>query len=428
MNKLLPILIGGFALLLTQGQAQEFQKISCGANYKFQSYVNLEKGTEKQVNNETWDIAFTAMGTSDAGIFINESSTSSTGENLPQTELYDAKTTDFDANIDVASIVKNIYYNSEISWNYGAFNEGRNLADPFDYGWGKYNPQNHSVIGENVYVLKLRNGKYKKIQIESLAGIVYNFKYADLDGSNLVTKSINKQTENYGQNLIFYSFDSNSTIDILPQDGFDLMYGRYISWAKDPNGTIEQFYNVTGVLTGPGIKAAVAKGVNPDTVVEKDVEGQYSTRIDVIGFDWKNFIGTKWSIEQDRAHFLKMPDNTVWKLVFIDFEGSATGNAVFQKTKLGTSATTQITGIEAGIFPNPVENSLYITIDADQNAASNLGAKIMDIQGRVVFESSLDLQAGLNAFEFNTSILKSGTFVLQLNNGKEVTTKKFVKL
>ena len=181
-------------------------------------------------------------------------------------------------------------------------------------------------------------------------------------------------------------------------------------------------------IGGTGIKAAVAKGVNPDTVVEKDVEGQYSTRIDVIGFDWKNFIGTKWSIEQDRAHFLKMPDNTVWKLVFIDFEGSATGNAVFQKTKLGTSATSQITGIETGIFPNPVENTLYITIDADQNAASNLGAKIMDIQGRVVFESSLDLQVGLNAFEFNTSVLKSGTFVLQLNNGKEVTAKKFVKL
>lgn len=428
MNKFFTLFLIGFSLLAVKTEAQEFQEISCGANYKFQSYVKIEEGTQKQVKNDAWDIAFTAFGTSDAGIFINESADGSTGENLPQTELYDAKTNDFDAAIDVNAIKNNIYYNTEATWNYGAFNESRILSDPFDFGWGKYSPQGHTVTGDKVYVLRLRNGKYKKIKILSFVGTTYKFKYADLDGGNEVTKILDKQTDNYGQKLIFYSFTSESTVDILPQGGFDLMYGRYIAWAKDPNGSVEQFYNVTGVLTGPGIKTAIAKGVNPNTVSEEDYADKYSVRMDIIGFDWKNLVGTSWSIADDRAYFLKMPDNVIWKLVFIDFEGSATGNAVFQKTKLGTSATTEIQGIEAGFFPNPVSNLLYITLDAEQRAAQNMKASVIDMYGKIVLEQSLDVQEGLNAFEFNTSEFKAGSYIVRLNNGKQALTQKFIKL
>ncbi len=424
MNKLYVFFLMVFSITT---QAQTFQKISCGASYKFQSYVKLEEGSEKQVLNDTWDIAFTAFGTSDAGIFINESSTSSNGENIPLTELYDAKTNDFDAPIDISSVINNKTYNSEVSWNYGAFNEGRNPSDPFDYGWGKYNPQLHGVYGDKVFVLKLRNGQYKKIQVFSLAGIVYNFKYADLDGSNLVTKSINKQTENFDQNLIFYSFTTESTVDILPEGGFDMMYGRYIAWAKDPNGTTEQFYNVTGVLTGPGIKTAIAKGVNFENVEEADYTDKYSNRIDVIGYDWKNLLGTSWSIEEGRVHFLKMSDNAIWKIEFVDFEGSATGNAVFRKEKLGTTSVSQIEGVEAGIFPNPTIDNLYLTLDVTRNISSVMDVNIIDMLGKVVKSNTLNVQEGLNVFEVNTSDIKAGTYLIRINNGKQSLVQKFVK-
>lgn len=428
MNRLFTLLFIGFSVLALSAQAQTFQEISCGTNYKFQSYVKLEEGTQKQVSNDAWDIAFTAFGTSDAGIFINESSTSTTGENLPQTELYDAKSNDFDAVIDINSIINNKTYNSEINWNYGAFNESRDLSNPFDYGWGKYNPQGHSVTGDKVFVLKLRNGKFKKIQIFSLAGVVYNFKYADLDGSNLVTKAISKQTDNYGQKLIFFSFTTESTVDILPKGGFDMMYGRYIAWAQDPNGTTQQYYNVTGVLTGPGIKTAVAKGVDVNTVLEKDYADRYSDRLDVIGFDWKKLLGTSWAIEKNRAHFLKMTDNTIWKIVFIDFEGSATGNAVFQKTKLGSSAVSQIDGVEAGVFPNPTSDNLYITLDIAKDGVRDMNTSIIDMLGKVVKTSIINVQEGLNVFEVKTSELKEGTYLIQINSGKQSFVQKFVKI
>lgn len=408
--------------------AQEFQEISCGAGYKYQSYVQLAAGTEKQVNNDAWDIAFTAFGTSDAGIFINESSEGTSGENIPQTELYDTKTDDFGAPIDVNAIKNNIYYNSEASWNYGAFNENRDLKNPFDFGWGVYSPQGHTVTGNKVYVLRLRSGQFKKIKILSFVGSTYTFKYADLNGDNEVTRTIDKKTDNYGQKLVFYSFTTDSTVDILPQGGYDLMYGRYVSWAKDPNGSVEQYYNVTGILTGPGIQTAIAKGVNPETVLETEYADKYSQRMDVIGYDWKSFLGTGWSIVQDRAHFLKMPDKTIWKVVLIDFEGSATGNAVIQKTKLGTSAITEIQGVEAGIFPNPVNDKLYISLDVQDVIIPTLQAVVTDIHGKNIESIQLNTTNGLNVFEVNTNAYKAGTYILRITNGRQAIVHKFVRL
>ena len=100
--------------------AQTPQLISCGAGYNKQSYVRLSDGTEKQVNNDSWDLAFTAFGFQDAGIFINESAGSTMGQNLPQTELYYANTSNFGAEINLSEITTTKYINSKLSWNYGA--------------------------------------------------------------------------------------------------------------------------------------------------------------------------------------------------------------------------------------------------------------------------------------------------------------------
>ena len=85
-------------------QAQSLQEISTGAGYNKQSFIKLNDGSQKQVNNDAWDLAFTAFGFQDAGIFINESSGSSMGQNLPLTELYYALTDDFGAAIDLEAI------------------------------------------------------------------------------------------------------------------------------------------------------------------------------------------------------------------------------------------------------------------------------------------------------------------------------------
>lgn len=426
MNKFFTLLfvISCFATI----SAQSFQKISAGAGYNKQSYVRIMDGTEKQVNNDAWDLAFTAFGFQDAGIFINESSGSTMGQNVPTTELYDTKSNDFSLNFDITAIQANKYLNSEESWNYGAFNEGRVKTDPFDFGWGKYNPAMQRVEGKSVFVLKLRNGSFKKIKVESLTGTTYNLKYADLDGSNEVIKTINKMADSKGQKLIFFSFATNATVDVLPQGGFDLMYGRFSSLAKDPNGTIEQQYNVTGILTGIGVKTAVAKGVNPATVKEADYAAQYSTRVDAIGHDWKTLVGTSWSMATDRAYFVKTADNRVWKLVFIDFEGAATGNAVFEKTDLGISSSNDIEGVDSGIFPNPVQDELIISLDIKNDNYTNMQMNVSDAAGRMIVNQNVNTNNGLNVFTIDTQEWNSGVYFVNIIAGSQSVSKKVVKI
>lgn len=417
-------------LITSLGYSQTSQLISCGPGYNKQSFIRLSDGTEKQVNNGAWDLAFTAFGFQDAGIFINESSGSSMGQNLPQTELYYANTSNFGAVINLSEITGTKYLNSELSWNYGAFNETRDTLSPFDYGWGSYNPMSQSVIGGKVYVLKLRNGDYKKIKIESLVGTTYTFRYANLDGSNELVKTLNKVVDNKGQKLIFFSFASNATVDVLPAGGYDFMYGRYISIATDPNGTIQQLYNVTGVLTGPGVQVAEADGVDPETVTYAAYINDFSNQTDVIGFDWKTLVGTSWSLDEDKVFFVKTVDNKVWKLHFFDFEGSPTGNAAFEKTDLGIfSSSEDFQSFEAGIFPNPVQDQLFIGLETKELKEKNLMLHVTDVNGQVILNQALDSSTGFKMYDVNTSMWTKGLYLVRVTSGGlNVVTKKVIKL
>ncbi|MBK9736199.1 MAG: T9SS type A sorting domain-containing protein [Saprospiraceae bacterium] len=422
--------LGFFGLLTTIVSAQQIQEINIGQGYNKQSFIKLSTGTEKLVNNDAWDLAFTAFGFQDAGIFINESSGSSMGQNLPQTELYYAQTDDFNAVIDIAAIVNEKYLNSEASWAFGAFNELRDVLNPFDFGWGSYNPSNNQVIGDKVFVFKLRNGEYRKIKIISLIGTTYTFKYAKLDGTSEVTKTINKTTDNKGQKLIFFSFLTNQTVDVLPAEGFDLMYCRYIALATDPNGTLTQQYNVTGVLTGLGVSAVKADGIDPVTVSYSEFKNDLSTRPDVIGFDWKSLVGTSWTLDQDRVFFVKTADKHVWKLRFIDFEGSSTGKTILQKTEIGDfSAAQDFFGIDVGIYPNPVGDQIFVAFDAKDIVSNSLAIRITDVTGKIVLHQQISKVNGFSVFEVNASDWQKGVYLISLTNaGKPMLTKKITKI
>lgn len=230
MKKLLTLTLFLFATLLLHAQIQE---IATGAGYQKQSFVNLSNGTETQVANTAWDIAFTVFGFQDAGIFINESAGSSMGTPLPQVELYDALTSNFNDQPDPSTLTDFRLYNNEKSWNYGAFNEGREATNPFDYGWGLYNPATNQVQGSRVYVLKLRSGQYRKLLVESLTGTTYTFKYANLDGSNATTKTVNK-ADYPGKTLAYFNLDTGNAANLEPAAGFDFVFCRYTTTLYDP--------------------------------------------------------------------------------------------------------------------------------------------------------------------------------------------------
>jgi hypothetical protein len=419
-----------FIFAATFSIAQSFQEISTGPGYNKQSFIRISNGTERQVNNDSWDLAFTAFGFQDAGIFINESAGSVMGQNLPLTELYFAQTNDFNAAIDIESIKAQKYLNSEKSWSYGAFNELRDTLNPFDYGWGQYIPGANKVLGNKVFVMKLRNGSFKKIKVESLTGTTYNFTYADLDGSNQVTKTLNKLTDNRGQKLIFFSFATNATVDVLPQGGFDLMYCRYITLAKDPNGTIVQQYNVTGLLTGPGVLTAEADSVDFASANYENYKNRLSSVNDIIGYDWKTLSGASWVIDPDKVFFVKTADNQVWKIHFIDFEGAATGTAVFQKENVGTmSSAENIPEIKVGVFPNPVTDRLIISVELDDAAKDGATIHILDASGVNILSRKVTNDGQLNVVDIDTHAWMPGTYTVQIiSANQKAVAKKIIKI
>jgi hypothetical protein len=411
--------------------AQSIQEIATGAGYQKMSFVNLTAGTEKQVTNTVWDIAFSVSGQLDAGIFVNESAGSSMGQALLPVEVFDALTDDFNTQPDPATLVEYQLFNTEKTWDLGAFNERRNPDNALDFGWGEYNFQTHQVVGNAVYVLKLRNGDFRKFKMVSLAGNTYTFQYANLDGSNAVTKTIHK-ADHAGKTLAYFSFDSGNTVDVEPASGgFDLLYCRYITPLFDPGSMTYIPYAVTGVLSGPDTEVAKADGVNPASVQYSDFKDSLRSELDVIGYDWKTFGGTGWSLDDDLVFFLKAANDRVWKLQFIDFEGSTTGKAIFEKTDLGIIAAVQdpaALGLKVATYPNPVQDQLTVSLDIPVALAQNGQLIVVDLQGRIVLRQSVVLKEGFQVFQLPADYWASGSYFLQLQlPGQSVQLGKVVK-
>jgi hypothetical protein len=402
--------------------AQTTQEISVGAGYQKQSFVNLAANTEKQVASNTWDIAFSVFGSADAGIFVNESSGSNMGQAQPTTEVFVTFSEDFSEAPDPSALTDFQAFNEEKSWSYGAFNEFRDVLNPLDFGWGQLDESTNQIIGVKVFVVKLRNGQYRKVKIESLINNIYTFRYANLDGTNEVSKTINK-ADHQGKTLAYFSLETGNIADIEPSTGgFDLMYCRYITTLFEPGTTNAINYNLTGIVQGNGVKVAKATGIDPITVNYANYEDSLQTNLITIGHDWKFFTGTAWTLEADRVYFVKTANSRVWKLKFTQFGGSLTGKTVFEKTDLGIiSALNQpnLLGAEVLIYPNPSIGQVYVNLDLPAAYAQKSKLTLVDEEGKQVLSQVVNLQSGFQVLELNAAHLKAGLYSVHLELAKE---------
>ena len=366
---------------------QSYDEVSTGAQYSQQAYYNLSTGSVQIVNNNAWDIAFSNIGQTDAGIFINEAA--SLAEN--PVKLFVALDNDWSTPITDASIfIDDVQlFNSENNWTIGAFNETRNPDDPTDFGWGQYNPQNHQIIGNEVYVVKKRNGDFIKFKVDAYRNGYYHFRYANLDNSNEVQDSVARNT-NGPKSLVHYSFDSKGIVKI--DNGYDLVFTRYITSLEDTPGHFIN-YSVTGFLLAPGTLAVVADSVDVATVKESDYSLAYSSAPTTIGHDWKSFnLTSGWHIDEDRANFVKTKNGETYKLVFVDFSGSSSGTVTVERTKLATSKVNpdlQFPGMT--LYPNPAQNVLYI----DSDKPEPVRVSVINSLGRVVLEEATDTRSSI---------------------------------
>jgi hypothetical protein len=425
MQRNLPLFLLFFALL-NHGFAQEFAQVATGAGYQNQAFYRLSDNNVAQLPNESWDLAFSMTGQFNVGIAVNESTTSITGAPAAELVIYQTSLRDFSVAVDSTHLAGRIL-NDESSWaEGGALSLVANPADPFDFGWGSYSPVTHTLSGTRVFAAKLRDGSFKKFIVSSFAGNTFTLKYANFDGSDEKTVAINRG--DYPENvLVFFSFSTGEVL--APIGTWDLMFGRYLTKLDDGEGNILD-YPVTGVLSNGMIEAVKLQGVNPATVNYTEYLDSFSTRLDVIGHDWKAFSFTQgWVIPQDLVFFAKTPSNEVYKLVFVDFEGSSTGVSTIEKTALGilsSSRNLQSSFKEASVFPNPVVDQSTVVFTAERSYAQ-LPLVIRDLSGRILWQAAVRADEGLNAIAIPALPLAPGMYFLSVGLPQDQFTLKFIK-
>ncbi len=387
----------------TQINAQTSDSVSTGASNANTVYYSFKNGIIKAQPNNDWDLAFEISGFA-ASILANHVR----GLLVWQSPYSFANWSTFDT-VNCASWKK--MYNSPQLWSKGAFNlHANNNNDPYDLGWGTYDPASHIVSGDSIYLIKLGNGQFKKLTILNLSTGIYNIRYANLDGSNESTKSIDKA--NYkGKNFGYFAFDTESSLDREPASAdWDIAFTKYTEFVPTP-------YNVAGVWTNKGNKTAEARDVPLSTINYSAF--RFSDSNAIIGYDWKKYNQplNKYDITNNLVYFVTTKEAT-WKMIFTGYKGGASGTYYFTKEAMSASIIKPNSALSSiRLYPNPSQSVITIELPAN-TALSNYAIK--SISGQTLAEG--------NELEVNVSPLSSGIYYIILNTTQGVQILKFSKI
>ena len=412
MKKTLLIIIALTTVFLNQIIAQSYDQISLTPGYLNQSFYSLENGEAANIDNSNWDLAF-ATATMSSSIRINGGM---------GTELYSyplGDTTDWNT-FNYTSISSwNPVYNSDTNWFIGAFD--KHSLSTFDMGWGIYSMITHYVTGDSLYAIKTVNGNWKKLWVKELASGIYEFIYADLDGSNEVTAQVDKANFS-GRNFAYYSLDQNTSINREPSSAdWDITFTKYITPVQGMP------YGVTGVLSNSGIKVAQANNLSDPFTYSDYNQHSMSTEINAIGYDWKDFDMSSFSyvLNQNRCYFVKDLNNKIWRIVFTQFEGSSSGDIEFNKQDLSSSTSSNNLNSEISsftIYPNPTNIDATIIYD---NNGKQIEINIYDLTGKNIY-SEIAVGSSLQAKIIPTSNLKAGIYIVQITSDGISSQKKLM--
>jgi hypothetical protein len=417
------LLFSCFVLGFGQLTAQ-FVQVAQGAGYADAVYLDLDSRTSTAVPHEAWDIAFTVTPRG-SGVVVNEGIASASGSQPVAAFL--SSNAAF-AETDTFSRGDRLY-NDERSWEGGAFASVATPGDPFDLGWGTYNPATQSVDGSRNFLVQTRNGAYHRLRVLSLSGGSYTFVHARADGS-ADTDTVRVDKSAYaGKTLAYFSF-AYGLRDLEPDD-WDLLFTRYSTPLEAEPGEFLD-YTVTGVLQNSGVSVAKLSGVDPATVAAPpDEEGNYSDTLTTIGYDWKTFLfaSRTYEIPDDLVYFVATPDST-YRLQFIDFEGGQTGVTTFSVA--GVEGTTGLSRLPnqvsaSSLFPNPAPD--WATLEFTTEVRLDHGRlDVVDINGRILHRTRVPaLNPGTHRLEVGLLDVPRGNYLVRLTGSAGTLVHHLVK-
>ena len=394
--------------------AQTNDSVSLNSSCSHQSFYNFNDGEIANVDNTNWDLAFSSGGYGSA-IRIN----SQAGVELyvyPNGDINDWNSVDITNISNWPSII-----NSDTTWSIGAFNATSDPTNSLDLGWGVYSTITHHITGDSLHIIKLSNGDYKKLQMIKLSSGNYEFKYANIDGTNEVVTSVSKS--NYtSKNFGYYSITNNNELDREPtSSSWHILFTKYVTEIYPGMN-----YGVTGVLTNKNIEVAKAENVDLTNVSHSGYS--FSSQINTIGYDWKSYNMNSFSydITDSLCFFVKDDQGSIWKLQLTGFEGNSTGNIHFNVENI-LSASDNITDKSIfAIYPNPTTSKeIKIIYDINHRTSSLNKVKFFDINGKLVKSIKL-ANNGFNERNVNLYDLKSGVYFVSLITDEKSFQQKLI--
>jgi hypothetical protein len=403
------------AVLGTQAQPVK-DSVQLGAGYANQVWYSLDNDEQGSAPKNNWDLAFD-MKNITSSIHIN-SVAGTTLWNYPKGDASAWSSTPDTAGINTWTM----RWNSDSSWSLGAMGNYPNPNDATDLDWGKYNLSTHIVTGDSIYIIKLANGAYKKLMIESLSGGIFTFKYANLDGTDPQSNTITKS--NFaGKNFAYFSLQNNAALPASREpnyDAWDLIFTPYTAF-------VPVAYTVTGVLHNRSVSAVKVTGLADKNTYVNWYPHNFSTAINTIGYNWKVFNGTGYDIKDSTVYFITAFNGDIWKLMFTGF-ASADGKMVFTKEKI-TPATVESVNEKiaaATLYPNPSSGKDVTVVYDIVSDLSQVQMQVVSMTGNVVYQAVLDNSVGLHQHTLPSANFAAGVYIVSIQTGKGNIQQKLI--
>jgi hypothetical protein len=408
----LMMLIGLGATVKAQIPAWIEDSVSIAPAYANDVYYSMKNDEVRTEGNKNWHLAFSLSIGDSASVWANHN-----GGNTFVRVFNIHKDSSQWASVTLADTATGVLaFNNDQGWFQGAFNDIPS-ADPFNYGWGKYEPTTHNIYGDSLFIVRA-NGVYYKLFIQKLESIPmkWTFKVGDFSGNDM-TYNIDK-TPDFTNRLFAYfdlanGADTNREPDI---NAWDILFTRYTTNA--PGSGQFPFNNVVGVLTNKGVKAARASLIHVDTAFVQyyNYANNWNPAISAIGYNWKGFdLGTStWLIADSNSYFIQDKPGNLYQLQFLSFGGQSTGDIKFRKRMVAPVAVTDVNSSVSRyeFYPVPTQSQLSVMLDSKEHTDAQLN--IIDMAGRMIHSQKINIQSGLNAYQLSLGHLSNGQYIIQI--------------
>ena len=428
-KKLFTILFLAFIANSVFSQTTNVDSVSMTIGTSVDVFYNLSTGKKDTVSNRNWHLAFAVrnaqppLKTMQAStVLINEGR----GVSLYESNQSFANWSTFDT---TGWKTWPTAFNSDSTWDIGAFNKNRNLANPFDYGWGTYDMTSRDVTGSKVFLIAVDNPQnpfgvptsFKKVSIQKIAyDSMWVFTISKLDGTDSNTVTIKKK-DFAGKLFAYYNMNTNTVIDRepIPAKDWNLLFTRYKALVTLGPTTI--MYPVMGVLQNNNTMAYKVQGDNANNATYDTL--QFVSKIRTIDWDWKVITTAPgaWPVKDSLVYFTRVA-NKINKIKFTSYyAGQDRQSIVFNKTDYaGLSVNETVKNkLEVSVYPNPANENIFVSLNSNVKAAqltiSNLSGKAL-ISAEITADNKVDVSG-----------LPMGMYLLTIATSNGSETVKFIK-